>query len=78
MPVVVIGPPRIGKVVAILVSVPVFVVYPAEVFSASVQTSKQDSTAPEASTPKGELPAPQFAPLAFKAVARLARPVRLP
>src|SRR3990167_5035363 len=61
-----------------LVTVPVFEVYPAEVFSASVHTSKQDSTAPEASIPRGELPKEQLAPLAFRAVARLARPVRLP
>ena len=52
------------------------VMYPAEVFSASVQTSKQDSTAPEASTPSGAEPAEQFAPLAARAVAVEARVAR--
>lgn len=48
--------------------------YEAEVFSASVHTSKHDSTAPDASTPRGELPAEQFEPLAPNAVAREAVP----
>lgn len=47
-------------------------------FSASVHTSKQFSTAPLASTPSGELPEEQLAPLAKRAVAVSALPVKLP
>ncbi len=52
--------------------------YPAEAFSAWVQTSKQSSTAPEALTPNGALPAVQFAALAAKAVAVPAFPDQVP
>lgn len=52
--------------------------YPAEVFSASVHTSKHDSTAPEASTPSGAEPEEQLAPLAANAVAVPAFPVHEP
>jgi hypothetical protein len=44
----------------------------------NVDTLKQPSEFPDASTPKGALPAEQFVPLAARAVARLARPVKLP
>ena len=44
----------------------------------SVVASVQDSTAPEAFTPKGYSPALQFAPLAARAVAVLAFPITPP
>ena len=78
VPVVVIVPPVMGKVVAILVTVPVLLVYPALVFSASVHTSKQFSTSPVASTPRGALPEEQLSPLVESAVAVSAFPVRVP
>ena len=49
--------------------------YAAAVFSASVQTSKHPSTAPEASTPSDAFPAAQLAPLAASAVAVVARSI---
>ena len=66
VPEVVIVPPKIGKVVAIEVTVPVFEVYPALVFSDSVHASVQSCEAPTVLTPRGKFPAEQLAPSAAK------------
>ena len=68
----------ICEAVPAIVKVVACAAYAAEVFSASVQASVQFTTAPEASTPRGNEPAEQSAPSAAKAVAVEALPVNAP